>query len=425
VVAERLPYEARDWARFNDGPVKPGDERSQGEIDRSRIIHSAAFRRLQAKTQIFGTTQDSFFRTRLTHSLEVAQIAKGIALRVGADTDACEAIALAHDIGHPPFGHKGEEVLADLMRQFGGFEANAQNLRIVGKLETKSTAFRGLNLSKLVIDGLLKYRRPHPGDGRKFYYIDDPDVTRITEWAMEGSGQKTFECEVMDWADDIAYSVHDLEDGLHSGLITGNQVIRLWDEILTQAKRRQADCTEDDLSYALELVTSTEQAPDARTEAAILKELTSRLINEFIQVTRGERDHPQSDSTRHKYTVLIDPALRRRCEILKSLAYRLLIADHRVASLEARARHLLTSLFNFYAGLNNDGSEPQGEDRQKRDAEALTTFPEPFRTDFRMAADRQGQARIACDFIAGMTDEYAERVYARLFTGDRVAIGDY
>lgn len=433
MATPKVPYEGKDWDRFHPAAVKSNDDRSQGEVDRSRIIHSAAFRRLQAKTQIFGPSQDSFYRTRLTHSLEVAQIAKGIAVRVGADPDTCEAIALAHDIGHPPFGHKGEDVLGELMSDFGGFEANAQNLRIVGRLEIKSQEYEGLNLSRIVLDGLMKYRKPHPGDGRKFYYVDDPAIKELAEWAMEGQESKTFECSVMDWADDIAYSVHDLEDGLHAGLITGRQVIRLWDDILQHAKARTPECNEDDMTYALNEVIRTEKPGDYRhadgkqgqndyrREAALRKELTSHLINEFMQVSQIEREAPSS-SVRQRFSIFIDPVLKRRCEILKSLSYCLLISDHRVASMEARARHLLTSLFYFYAGI--DRNDP-GESNARLINDALTTYPEPFRTEFRKADGKEERARVACDFIAGMTDEYAERVFARLFTGERVALGDY
>lgn len=149
-------YRRDDCERRHSTYVSDDDERCEFEVDRSRILHSSAFRRLSGKTQVFGIGQSDFFRTRLTHSLEVAQIAKGIALRVGANPELCEAAALAHDIGHPPFGHKGEEVLSSLMADFGGFEANAQNFRVLDRLETKASTHDGLDLTRATLDALFK-----------------------------------------------------------------------------------------------------------------------------------------------------------------------------------------------------------------------------------------------------------------------------
>src|SRR5579862_4038771 len=172
-----LHYAPADVERLTPEPGKPGDERHPWEIDRARILHSAAFRRLQRKTQVFPSGEGDFFRTRLTHSLEVAQIAKGIALRVGADPTLCEAASLAHDIGHPPFGHAGESVLNQCMAGAGGFEGNAQNLRVVATLEIKSADYLGLNLTRATLDALLKYKRSHseaaPLKHDKFFYDDD------------------------------------------------------------------------------------------------------------------------------------------------------------------------------------------------------------------------------------------------------------
>jgi len=212
----RLRYRPSDLEQLTIDPLRKGEERTKFERDRSRIVHSAAFRRLQGKTQVITTGQGDFFRTRLTHSLEVAQIAKGLALALGADTDLVESLALAHDIGHPPFGHVGESELARLMKNFGGFEANAQNLRVLAQLEQKSGSYNGLNLTRATIDGLLKYRtnRGAPDSNGKYDHYDD-DVT-LFQWATADAfpnpTARPFECDLLDWADDIAYAVHDLED---------------------------------------------------------------------------------------------------------------------------------------------------------------------------------------------------------------------
>jgi dGTPase len=213
-------YDPDEKERLHQDINRDNDYRSPFERDRARIIHSAAFRRLQGKTQVFGFGGSDFFRTRLTHSLEVAQIGKGVALETGfADLDLVEAICLAHDIGHPPFGHSGEEELQRQMDGSGGFEANAQNLRVLTKLEVKFFDFEGLNLTRATLDGDLKYKVCYSdrGNNKKFSYDEDRGL--IASISQDNT-RKTFECEIMDWADDIAYSVHDLEDGIKARMIS-------------------------------------------------------------------------------------------------------------------------------------------------------------------------------------------------------------
>jgi len=406
-----LKYPASAWTRHRSLPEKDGDERNPAEIDRSRILHSAAFRRLAGKTQIFGLGQDAFFRSRLTHSLEVAQIAKGIALRVGADVEVCEAAALAHDIGHPPFGHHGETVLADKMNGHGGFEANAQNFRILCEIEVKYQDEPGLNLTRTVLDALLKYRVPFGAHPRKFYYTDDPRLRNVVEWAMQGFPNKSFECQIMDWADDIAYSCHDLEDGLHAGMISRQRLMSYGAEIIAAAQANLADCTDEDFAGVLAIVTECEAGGDVQRVQAARKSRISLVINELLQVGRKRRIHPAGTSgvpVRHQWDLEVAPELRRRCEMLKSAAFVLLVNDPRVASLEARAEIVLPALLDQY-----------------RAAKAAPLYPEPYRTRFRQQTLDDDRARVACDFIAGMTDDYAERVYSRIFSGTRSALADY
>ena len=223
----QIKYTSHDTERKSTEKLAKDDERSEFERDRSRIIHSAAFRRLQGKTQVFTAGEGDFFRTRLTHSLEVAQIGKGLAIRLGANPELVEAVSLIHDIGHPPFGHSGEKELKRLMKPYGGFEANAQNIRILTKLETKSDRYEGLNLTRATIDGQLKYKEAFDPSKKKFVYEED---TCLVDWASKdartavtesdpGKGWKSFECEIMDWADEVAYAVHDLEDSIHARYI--------------------------------------------------------------------------------------------------------------------------------------------------------------------------------------------------------------
>ncbi|MFT6629439.1 MAG: dGTPase, partial [Flavobacteriales bacterium] len=242
-----------------DDPQKPHDTRTQFERDRSRILHAESFRRLQQKTQVFYGVQGASYRTRLTHSMEVALIAKALARKFGADADLCEAVAIGHDLGHPPFGHNGESVLNACMRQNGGFEGNAQTLRIVRRLEVKGHRYAGLNLTFATLDGILKYKTPFSdastkaGDGSsltkqggvygldsasddardlrerpsapKCVYDDDWNLVQTVTAARGTEGDESFECRVLNLADDIAYCVADIQDGFAMGFL-GVQSLR-------------------------------------------------------------------------------------------------------------------------------------------------------------------------------------------------------
>jgi len=300
-------------------------------------------------------------------------------------------------------------VLADLMTGFGGFEANAQNFRILCALEAKFVDELGLDLTRTVLDSVLKYREPFDRVRKKFYYIDDQRVRDIVEWGKEDQAGQSFECQIMDWADDVAFSCHDLEDGLHSGLITSQRLQTFGEDILNHAQRGVPDCDESDLEAVLGIVVKCESARTGVEYEATRKSQISQLINEFVHVDRARREGATDDTpTRHQWNLVASPPLRRKCETLKSAAFVLLVSDPRVASLEARADHILRALFQLY-------TNPQ----------SLSLYPEPFRTRFRHQADDPSRARVACDFIAGMTDEYAERVYSRVFSASRAALADY
>ncbi|HEX2912281.1 MAG TPA: dNTP triphosphohydrolase [Chloroflexia bacterium] len=387
-----LEYSPKDCARQFEEEGKPDEERSEFEIDRARIIHSAAFRRLQGKTQVFVSGSGDFFRTRLTHSLEAAQVGKGLALRLGAQPDLVEACCLAHDLGHPPFGHTGETALMKCMEDFGGFEGNAQNIRILTRLSTKFIERDGLNLTRATLDGTLKYKQPFALNQKKFYYNEDEP---LVVWATDGGIQheRSFECQIMDWADEIAYSVHDLEDGMKAGMISSSRLLN---------DRRVAQLMhEEDVRWVMEQVQFVENQPGERARKAARKILTSRLIHEFLLAAEREEvpDAPPSATVRYRYRLKINPVQKARCSILKEIMFRLIVEDARVATLENKAERIIKGLFEVFSNLS---------------PRTAFLFPEDFRDLWEEANDTE-RIRIACDYIAGMTDEYAERLYARFY----------
>ncbi len=388
---ELVNYGEADCTRQVEEARKPDEERNDFEIDRARIIHSAAFRRLQGKTQVFVSGSGDFFRTRLTHSVEAAQIGKGLALRLGAHPDLVEASCLAHDLGHPPFGHTGELALHQCMQQYGGFEGNAQNLRLLCRLSTKFLDRDGLNLCRATLDSILKYKNPFSTGARKFYYNEDQS---LMEWICESGSpdEKSFECQLMDWADEIAYSVHDLEDGMKAGMITSSRLLN------TPHVRDTID--DAHLKWMLEQIGFVEGQNGERSRKAARKELTSRLIHDFVRATeRRERVVPPGTSERYRFRLEIDPLQRSRCIVLKNVMFRLIVEDARVATLESKAERIVQGLFQVFSNL---------------EARTAFLFPDDFREQWERNSDT-GKIRIACDYIAGMTDDYAERVYARLF----------
>lgn len=399
------PASVRAAFRHTPEPQGPEiDRRSEFERDRARIIHSAAFRRLQGKTQVFGVYEGDFFRTRLTHSLEVAQIAKGIALTLGADPDLVEAVCLAHDLGHPPFGHTGEHTLHALMRHHGGFEGNAQTFRILTRLEHKHAAYAGLNLTYQTLDGVLKYKTcidattlaAADGPVKGFYASDRDLVATIISCTGSGS-ERNFECQIMDVADDIAYSVHDLEDSLKAGLITVADFRRVPPQRVVRdvnAKLAAGGHTVSDETIHIELVRIADRLEQLERTAgrAARKMLTRDLIHEFASAVTVQPDGR------------IDAAFpsRLRIEVLKAFESYKVIYNPRVTTLGHKGKEVLRRLF----AVLDQGPESIG------------LFPEDHGEDYERAlsdGDETARKRVICDFLAGMTDSYAMRFYSRLF----------
>jgi len=432
-------YDARELDVFGGRIGGAGDRRSIFEKDRAKIIHSAAFRRLQGKTQVFGMGGSDFFRTRLTHSLEAAQIAKGIALHCGhANTELVEAASLAHDIGHPPFGHTGEDVLKREMRDCGGFEGNAQNLRLLTKLESRTARLEapGLHISRATLDGILKYKKSYsqldksePQTKWKFYYDDDFDVVEfacydkpqtsrdmVTEQflPMADTELKSYECEIMEWADDIAYSTHDLEDGLKAGMISASKITHKIEE---KARNKiEADDFVWDPEIWEEIVKEikkvSRQYDSEKERKGERKDLISACINSFVTSTKPEKRNGGPKFSRYEYRIVPDERQELKCNMLKSIVWELIINDERVATLQRKAETIVRRLFDEFTMF----------DDERRTKEM---YPADFRE--RLAGsngDEAKEKRIACNYISGMTDAYASRMYSRLTEGETSSLFD-
>ena len=424
-LKDRIRYKKHDYEReFFDEPLPAQDERTEFERDRSRIIHSAAFRRLQGKTQVYMIGEGDFLRTRLTHSLEVAQIGKGVALRLRADPDLVEAVSLLHDIGHPPFGHAGETELKALMKPFGGFEANAQNIRIIRQLETKREDYPGLNLSRAVIDGQLKYKVTPDEDENKFVYADDMD---LVDWASEeaistaqfkGPKPQSFECQIMDWADDVAYAVHDLEDSIHTGYIDSyilsqsdvldkNALNKLKSDFKDQEVDVEAVYRDFIAEIAQHLFGSvpSRHARELRSQKANRKRLTSFLIKRYIKGT-GRIDCIEGvvSPVSYRYCFRLSVPIVHQVEvaIINMIIWDYVIKSPQIRTLEEKGKHMIKCLFVKFMQKDN----------------AFTLLPSDWQEylfEGGERVNRRKKARVVCDYISGMTDDYAQKVFAKLF----------
>ena len=285
------------WVR--EDPALKRADRDDFARDRARVVHSSALRRLSAKTQVVQPTSDDFVRNRLTHSLEVAQIGREFGAALGCDADVVDTACLAHDLGHPPFGHNGETALAQVAADIGGFEGNAQTLRLLTRLEAKRThpdgRPAGLNLTRASLDAVLKYpwqRDDAPWQTSKFgVYAEDLPVFEWVRSGVDAPGpaRRCLEAQVMDWSDDVAYSVHDVEDAVASGRVVLSDLrsASRMAPVIEVARRAYApDLREDELGDALSRLLNTGWIPlswnGSRADLAALKDMTSRLIGRFV-----------------------------------------------------------------------------------------------------------------------------------------------
>ncbi len=419
-TAPELPGYAEDAVRrFVDEPAPKRSGRSPFERDRARVLHAASLRRLAAKTQVVGPGTDDFVRNRLTHSLEVGQVAREVGKAVGCNPDLVETAALAHDLGHPPYGHNGERVLDELARDAGGFEGNAQTLRILTRLEAKTVDAAGrsvgLNLTRATLDACVKYPwgradvGPDEQPRRKFgVYRDDRAVFGWVRAGVDGD-RPCIEAQVMDLADDIAYSVHDVEDGVVAGSIDLG--------CLDDGDERRAvfatvrdwylpDHHDDRLAAALQRMRWLPLWPGAgfdgsRASLAGLKRLTSGLIGRFGQAAQEATHEAYGDGplTRHHADLVVPLGTREEIAVLKGVAaHYVMRADGRVPLLD-RQRELLAELV---AGLR---------------AGAPDALEPPFAADWRAAGDDTDRLRVVVDQVASLTDASAAVWHQRLATG--------
>jgi dGTPase len=333
--------------------------------DRDRILHTTAFRRLEYKTQVFINYEGDYYRTRLTHTLEVTQIGRSLARALGANEDLVESICMAHDMGHPPFGHSGEAILNELMKGHDGFNHNHHSYRIVTEIEHRYPEFPGLNLSWEVLEGIVKHETEY-------------DKTDALDFDPNLRGH--LEAQITNVADELAYTSHDLDDGLRSGTITTEMLsgIELWDRVVENFAKQS--CNLDDLS---------------RHE--IIRELVGLEVDSMIQNSAARIE--QSDvKTLHglqalPYNVVgFDEAMKKRNRELKDFLFANMYRHYRVVRMQQKAERVLSELFKAYI-----------------------REPAMLPSQFQKQIDVKGKERTICDYLAGMTDRFAVEEYQKLF----------
>lgn len=417
-VHPQTAYDDADRERWVPEPGKRLG-RSAFERDRARVLHSAALRRLAGKTQVVepGETPPDgrqVPRTRLTHSLECGQIGRELGKALGCDPDLVEAACLAHDLGHPPFGHNGELALDRAAQPCGGFEGNAQSLRLLTRLEPKTFAEAatgdprsvGLNLTRAGLDAGLKYPWPRR-EGVRTYGVYEDDM-EVFAWIRRGApeGRRSLEAQVMDWSDDVAYSVHDFEDAVYSGRL---DLDRLTDpgeraEVLALAGTRYALAPEDEVAEALDRLLATEFWPQgfdaSRRAQARLKNATSSLIGRFcLAAERETRAYfGELPGVRYAADLLVPRATRLECAVLKALTAHYVMGRADLEELRTWQRTVVTDLVELLS------------------AGAPAALDPALRPDYLAAADDAARLRVVVDQVASLTDDAAVALHRALGT---------
>ncbi|MGO2776015.1 deoxyguanosinetriphosphate triphosphohydrolase [Corynebacterium casei] len=406
-------YNAADTARIFDESPKgstfvssEADQRGAFSRDRARVLHSAALRRLADKTQVVGPQDGDTPRTRLTHSLEVAQIARGIGAGLGLNPDLCEMAGLTHDIGHPPYGHNGENALNDVATECGGFEGNAQTLRILTRLEPKvinnSGESMGLNLTRAALDAACKYPKaktnPDGSINRKYGAYDED--AHILTWLREGhdDDRPSMEAQAMDWSDDIAYSVHDVEDGIVSGRISLNV---LWDLVeLANLADKGAKAFGGTAEELLDAADSLRQLPivsnhkfDYTLKSYVdLKKMTSELVGRYVGATVAATKESGDVLGRQHGQLIVPPAAEAEVRLLKTIAVLYVMDTPAHLRRQDRQRERVYRVFDYLT------------------AGAPGTLDAMFRMWWEQANTPAERQRVVIDQIASMTESRLERV---------------
>ncbi len=371
-------------SRGRHHPQPESAMRSAFQRDRDRIIHSSAFRRLKEKTQVFVAHEGDAYRTRLTHSLEVAQIARTLARALNVDEDLAEASALAHDLGHPPFGHSGEDALSESMTDFGGFDHNAQTLRVVTKLETRYPEFEGLNLAWETLEGVVKHNGPLMRAG------DDPKVLpwgfrAYPGWqALELHTHAGVEGQIAALSDDIAYNNHDIDDGLRSGILKIEQLmdLPLVGQVFRRCRERYPDISENILIH----------------EA--VREMIGLMVADVLEESRRRLEESGADSpdavrSLDQPVVAFSDGMTESLAAVRRFLYANMYLHYKVKRMKEKGKMVVRDLFSAF--LSDPMLLPTELQREANGAGAEAT------------------ARVVCDYIAGMTDRYAIEEHRKLF----------
>ncbi|MET4807299.1 deoxyguanosinetriphosphate triphosphohydrolase [Limibacillus sp. MBR-115] len=364
-------------------PAETSQTRSDFQRDRDRILHAGAFRKLQYKTQVFVIHEGDYYRTRLTHSLEVAQIARSIARALELNEDLAEACALAHDLGHPPFSHAGEDALHAAMEPYGGFDHNEQTFRIVTELERLYAAYDGLNLTWETLEGIVKHNGPLGGARQR--PVRASIAAFDAEWSLELGGFPSAEAQVAALADDIAYNSHDVDDGLRAGLfsVSDLECVPGVGDIFAQLRGQFPDLAPRRLRYEG------------------VRRMITLLVDDLIAETRRRAieaglDSPDAVRTIGRPVVGFSEPLREQEKLLRAFLFERMYRHFRVNRTRRKARQVVRDLFECYL------AEPE-------------CLPDEWRDRAENSVDKIAAARLVGDYIAGMTDSYALKEHKKLF----------